>query len=199
MRSSSSSSRAADALLVAVEVRVALGECRLADAAELDDRGLRPVGEVGIAVAELLGQVELEALGELARAEHGVAVVGEAVEHLVRREKNRLVVAAPLLLAALERGAAADGDEDVLQRSAPAVVRVDVSRRDRRDADRVGELAQARVAARVAALVRPLQLDVEAVAAEGAREPHRRVRVAHREAVARAAGEADEPLVQLLQ
>ena len=109
------------------------------------------------------------------------------------------MVAAPLLLAALERGAAADGDEDVLERGAAAVVRVDVSRRDRRDAERLRELAQARVAARVAALVRTLQLDVEAVAAERAREPHRGVRVAHREAVPRAAGEADEAVVQLLQ
>ena len=109
------------------------------------------------------------------------------------------MVAAPLLLAALERGAAADGDEDVLQRGAAAVVGVDVSRRDGLDAERLRELAQARVAPRVAALVRPLQLDVEAVAAEGAREPHRGVRVAHREAVARAAGETDEAVVQLLQ
>ena len=80
------------------------------------------------------------------------------------------MVAAPLALAALERGAAADGDEDVLERGAATVVRVDVSRRDRPDAERLGELAQLRVAARVAALVRALQLDVEAVAAEGTRK-----------------------------
>ena len=109
------------------------------------------------------------------------------------------MVAAPLPLAALERGAAADGDEHVLERGAAAVVRVDVARRDRPDAERGGEVAQVRVAARVAALVRALQLDVEAVAAEGAREPRRRVRVADGEPVARAAGEADEPLVQLLE
>ena len=54
----------ADALLVAVEIRVALGERGLADAAKLDDRRLRPVGEVGVAVAELLRQVELEAFGK---------------------------------------------------------------------------------------------------------------------------------------
>ena len=153
----------ADALLVAVEVRVALGERDLADAAQLHDRRFRAVGEVGVAVAELLGEVELEALGELAGAEHRVAVVGEAVEHRVGREEHRLVVAAPFLLAALERGAAADGDEDVLQRGAAAVVRVDVSRRDGLDADRLGKLTQARVAARVAALVRALQFYEEAV------------------------------------
>ena len=109
------------------------------------------------------------------------------------------MIAAPLPLAALERGAAADGNEDVLKRGAAAVVRVDVSRRNGRDADRLRELAQARVAPRVPAFIWPLQLDVEAVAAEGAREPHRGVRIAHRQAVPRAAGEADETVVQLLQ
>ena len=53
----------AHAPLVAVQVGVALGERCLADAAQLDDRRLLAVGEVGIAVAELLGQVELEPLG----------------------------------------------------------------------------------------------------------------------------------------
>ena len=44
----------AHAPLVAVQPGVALGERALADAAELDDRRLVAVGEVGIAVAELL-------------------------------------------------------------------------------------------------------------------------------------------------
>ena len=109
------------------------------------------------------------------------------------------MVAAPLLLAALERGAAADGDEHVLEHGSPPVVGVDVARRDRPDAERGGEVAQERVPARVPAFVRALQLDVEAVAAEGACEPGGRVRVADREAVASAAREADEPLVLLLE
>ena len=50
------------------------------------------------------------------------------------------------------------------------------------------------VSARVPALVWALELDEEAVAAEGPRQARCRVRVAHREAVARAAGEADEPV-----
>src|SRR5579871_1121544 len=144
-------------------MRVALRERRLAHAAELDDCRLRPVGEVGVAVAELLGEVELEALGELARAVHGVAVVGKAVEHVLWREEHGFVVAAPLPLAALERGATADGNEDVLKCGAAAVVRVDISRCDSRDAERLGELAQARVATRVAALVRTLEFYEEAV------------------------------------
>ena len=169
MSSSSSSSRAAHAPLVAVEVAVALGERALADAAQLDDRRLVAVGEVRIAVAELLGQVELEPLGELARSarrRHGRRQSDRA--SAPGGQKDGLVVAAPLPLAALERGAAADGDEHVLERGAAAVVGVDVAGRDRLDAERLGELAQPRVPARVAALVRALQLDVEAVAAEGA-------------------------------
>ena len=124
----------------------------------------------------------------------------EALGHLGGREQDGLVVAAPLALAAVERGAVADRDEHVLQRACAAggaratspvatVATPSVSARSR----------SARVAARVAALVRALQLDEEAVAAERVREPRRRVRVAHREPVARAAGEADEPVVALLE
>ena len=189
----------ADAALVAVEVAVALRERALADAAQLDDRRLVPVREVRVAVAELLGQVELEALGQPGGLLDGFSFVRKAVTHLLRRQEDGLVVAAPFPLAALERGAAADGDEHVLERSAAAVVCVDVTGRDRADAERGGEVAQVRVAAFVAALVRALQLDVEAVASEGAREPCCRVRSADREPVARAAGEADESLVQLLE
>ena len=129
-----------------------------------------------------------------------VAVVGEALEHVGRRGEHGFVVAAPLALAAVERGAAADGDEDVLQRGAAAVVRVHVARSRSSATSSVSARSRsARVAARVAALVRTLQLDEEAVAAERVREPRCCVRVAHREAVARAAGEADEPFVQLLE
>ena len=59
------------------------------------------------------------------------------------------------------------------------------------------EVAQVRVPPRIAALERPLQLDVEAVAAERLRQPRGAVRVAQPEPLARAAGEADEPLVEL--
>ena len=60
-----------------------------------------------------------------------------------------------------------------------------------------GEVAQERVPARIAALERPLQLDVEALRPEGAGKRGGRVRVAHSEALPRAAREAHEPLVQL--
>src|SRR5215210_2471541 len=63
----------------------------------------------------------------------------------------------------------------------------------------VGEVSEKGVAARVAALERPLQLDVEALRAEDAGECGGGVRVADAEAVPGAAGEADEALVQLAE
>ena len=187
------------ALLVSVQPGVALRERALAHAAQLDDRRLVAVGEVGIAVAELLGQVEAEAVRELDGARDGVAVVREAVGDVTGCGEHALVVAAPLALAAVERGAAADRDEDVLQRRRDDVVRVRVAGDERRHAQRRREIAQRGVAPRVAALVRPLQLDEEVLASEDVREPRRRVRIADGEPVPRAPGEADEPLVQLLE
>ena len=95
------------------------------------------------------------------------------------------MVAAALALAAVERGAVADRDERVLQARAARVVRVDVAGRDGRDAERRGELLERGVAARVAALVRALELDVER-AGERAREPGGAVRVERRRARGRA-------------
>ena len=91
----------------------------------------------------------------------------------------------------------ADRDEDVLERGAAWMVRVDVAGDDGLDARVRGEVAQERVAAGVAALERALQLDVEALRPERARELGGGVRVADAEPVAGAAGEADEPFVQL--
>ena len=54
------------------------------------------------------------------------------------------MVPAPLGLAAVERGAAADRDERVLERGAPLVVGVDVAGRDRRHAQVAGELLEPR-------------------------------------------------------
>ena len=60
------------ALLVAVRVGVAVGERALAEIAQLAVGRVGPVGEVGVAVAELLGQVEGAAVGDLARPGGGV-------------------------------------------------------------------------------------------------------------------------------
>ena len=142
---SSSSSRVRGAAeQQSVARRVAVGERASQTGASCRIGRVGAVGEVGVAVAELLRQVELEPLGDLDRACDGVAVVGEALEHLGRREQDALVVAAPLALAAVERGAVADRDEHVLERRSPRVVRVDVAGRDGRHAERLGEVAQER-------------------------------------------------------
>src|SRR3954451_8947253 len=79
------------------------------------------------------------------------------------------------------------------------MMRVHVAGGDDLNLQRLGEVAQQGAAAHVATLVRALQLDEETVAAERLREPRRPVRVAQSEPVARAAGEANEAVVQVLQ
>jgi len=68
--------------LVAVEAAVALRERALADAAQLDDRRLGSLGEVRVAVAELLRQVELEPLGKLSGSANGIPIIRKAVFYL---------------------------------------------------------------------------------------------------------------------
>ena len=155
------------------------------------------VREVRVAVAELLGQVELEPLGEGRAPLGGGAVEGEALEHLLGRAEVALAVPAPLGLAALERRAAADRDEHVLQERATRMVGVDVAGRDRLDPEVLGEVAQKADSTRVSPLERALELDVEVLAAEGLREPCRRVRVEQAETAPRASREADEPCGEL--
>ena len=176
---SSSSSRLPRAALVAVRVAVALLEGAVADAGELPDRRLAGVGEVGVAVAEVLGQVELEPLGELGRARDRVAVVREALLPLRRAR------------AARSRGCRAARARSRRARCGSG------SRRARPGARLAAEWcacaspvatvwtpsasARSRSAAqpaRVAALVRALQLDEEPLAPEGARQRRRAVRVA---------------------
>ncbi len=113
-----------------------------------------------------------------------------------------LAVAAPLRLAAVERLAAPDRDERVLQHPAPAQVDVHVVRRRDGYLEPAGELAQVAQARPVAARERPHQLDVEAPGeglCERASAPLRACAVAGRErrregAVAQAAAQAVEAL-----
>ena len=74
-----------------------------------------------------------------------------------------------------------------------------VARCDRLHAEALGKLAQQRVPPPVAALVGTLELDEEPVAAERADKARRRVWIADRDALTRAAREADQAVVQLLQ
>src|SRR5205823_14375756 len=101
---------------------------------------------------------------------HRIEVERKAFRGLLRREQDALAVPAPLGLAAVQGGAAADRDQDVLQCSPPRVVRVGVARRDRSDAERLGQVAQRAVPPRVAPLVWPLQLDEEPLRPEGPRQ-----------------------------
>ena len=189
----------ARAALVPVGVAVPLLEGAVADPRELPDRRLAGLGEVRVAVAEVLGQVELETCRELAGALDGVAVEREALRQLARSGEDALAVAAPLRFAAVQRGAVTDRHEHVLEGGPALVVRMRIAGRDGAYVKRLGQLAQGGVAALVAALVRALELDEEALGPEGSRQRGSPVRVAHREPVPRAAGEADEPLVQLRQ
>ena len=106
----------------------------------------------------------------------------EPLDHLAGCAKHRLAVAAPLALAPVERGTAADRDERVLEQCAPRGVRVDVSRRDRLDTEVLGEVPERDVPSRVASLVRALKLDEEPLSPERGGEPGSAVRVAERQA-----------------
>ena len=176
---------------------VALAHGCVADRSQLADRRLLTVREVGVAVAELLGQVELEPLRQRRASPCGGPVEREPLEHLLGRAQVALAVSAALGLAPLERGAAADRDEDVLHERATRVMRVDVPGRDRLDAQVLGEVAQETESPRIPPLERPLQLDVEPLSAEGARQACRRVRIEEPEPATRTAGEAHQPRVQL--
>ena len=74
---------------------------------------------------------------------------------------------------------------------------MDVPRRDGLDPEVLGQMAERGVPPGVAPLVRPLELDEEPLPPERGCEPGGACGVAKREPVARAAGEADEPLVEL--
>jgi len=101
-------------------------------------------------------------------------------------------------LTAVQRGAAADRDERVLEaaRGARGEHGRRRSRRWEREVPR--ELAEPRRCGARPALVRPLELDVEVVS-EGGRDARCGVRVAPRRAVAGAAREADEAVARLQQ
>ena len=185
--------------LVPVGPGVAHVERAVADLGELRDGRLRLVREVRVAVAQLLRQVELAALGDHGGALDCVPVEREAVGDLGGMPEDRLVVSAPLRLGALERRAVADRDERVLEQRPGRVVGVDVAGDDRLDLERLRELAEPGVPPHVSPLEGPLELDEEPLAAEGLRQARGGIRVPDGEPEARAAGEADEPFVQLLE
>ena len=90
-----------------------------------------------------------------------------------------------------------DGHESVLEHGAALAVRVDVAGRDGRHAKRLGQVAQRSVATGVAALVRALELDEEALAAERGSETGGGVGIPDGETVTGATGQTDEAFVPL--
>src|SRR4051812_36682483 len=106
---------------------VALLERAPADLGQLHGRRIGTVGEVGVAIAKLVRQVELEPFGELDGRPNGVLVLGPAGGSLRRRGKDELLVSAPLGLAAFERDVVLHGDEHVLQARTARMVRMYVS------------------------------------------------------------------------
>ena len=175
---------------VPVRVGVPLGERAVADRAQLAVGRIGTVGEVRVAIAELLCQVERAAVGYLACAL--CSIVRKALLHLRRREQHRFLVAAPLALGAVERGAVANRDEHVLQPRAAKVMCMHVAGRNRRHVERRGELGQPRIAPNVASPVRSLKLDVKRPR-KRARQARGTLRVGDSQAMTCAAREADDP------
>ena len=167
MTRSSSSRRTARLGAVRAAGRVALVEARLAD---LGERAVG-AGVLGarIAVAEVLGEVEGQRLGEARGLGDRLGMVGEARGHRLRGREHVRVVAAPQRLGGVERRVLADRDERVLQARALGGVRVDVAGGDGRDAEPLGEPRQPAVQRAVVARERALQLDAQAIAAEARR------------------------------
>ncbi len=179
----------------AVPGRVAHVEPRRADLRERAVGG--PVLRAGVAVAEVLREVEGQRRGQPRGLGHRVGVVLEARGHRLRRRQDVAVVAAAQRLGRVERRVLAQRDERVLQRRARVRVGVHIAGRDARDAEPPGQGHQPAVQRAVATEVRALELDPEGLRPEGRQEPSHRRLVTH--ALARASREADEPLRVRLQ
>ena len=102
------------------------------------------------------------------------------------------MVAPPLLLAAVQRRAATDRDECVLESTSALVVYVDVAGGDCRNAEVAGEVAEDGVPTGVAALERALELDVEAVRPKCRCNLRSSVWVTNPQAAPSTAGQADQ-------
>ena len=180
-------------------VRVA-GRVALLEAlrAQLGERAVgRRVLGAGVAVAEVLAEVEGQAVGERERLGDRARVVLEARRHRLRGGEHVGEVAAAHGLRGVERGVVAQGDEGVLQRRPRAGVRVDVARGHGRHAEALRQLGEAAVAGAVVAMEGALELDPQVVGAEDPQQPPQARLVV--DALARAAAQADEPGGVLLE
>ena len=119
------------------------------------------------AVGQVLGQVEGgAALGDGDRGPQRLRVIGEQGRHLRRGAQEKLGVGATLAVGAVEGGAVADGDEDILEAVAFWPVVVDVAGGDVGDAHPVRQGDQRADALGVAVDQILLQLDGDVFRAE---------------------------------
>ena len=165
--------------------------------------GQHPVLRAGVAVADLPGQVEAQALGEPGRLGDRLRVVAEARHCPVPREQGGGGVTAAQRLGLVQGRSQPNRHHRVLQGEARALMGVGVAGRDRRDAEPLGQRDQPAIAGAVMSPERPLQLDPEMAGTEGSQQSPREVSGAGRiaafpaaghGAVTGAAGEADQPL-----
>ena len=156
-----------------------------------------------VAVAQVLGQVEAQALGQQAALLHRALVLAKALGHALGWGEHVRGVAAPPRLGLVEGRAHAHRDHRVLQRGALTRVHVDVAGGHAGHAEALGQLGQQPVAAAVVAPEGALELHAKAIGTEDAQQPPGRRRGAgvvpglhargHR-AVAGAARQAHQPL-----
>ena len=151
-------------------VGVAGAELVAADAGEGGVGVLAGGGEVGRAVAEVAGEVELEALREPDGLRDRGGMIGEPGGGIGRRTEDGVAVAASLAVGSVERQVAADRDERVLQERAARMVGVDVAGGDGRQARRLGEPVQIAGERPVPAGAGALKLDVDVAGAVDANE-----------------------------
>ena len=154
-------------------VGVAGAELVAADAAEGGVGVLAGGGEVGRAVAEVAGEVELEALREPDGLRDRGGMIGEPGGGIGWRAEHGVAVTAALAVGSVERQVAADRDERVLQERAAWMVGVDVAGGDGRQMQRLGEPVQIAGERPVPAGAGALKLHVDVADAVDANEAPR--------------------------
>ena len=198
-----------------VEPALRLGADRPAAVALVHARAAQlrqaPVGRLvlraRVAVAEVGGEVEREPLGQPLRLRHRVRVLAEALGHPLGRRQHVRRVPAPPRLRLVQRLPQPHRHHRVLERHALVGVHVDVPGGHARHPEPLGQLGEEAVAVPVVAGEGALELDPEALRAEGPQQPARDggragmvacLDPAGHRAVAGAARQADEPLGVLL-
>ena len=131
----------ANTLLVAVNIPGRARRCVPRRPTQLHDRRLRPVGEVGIAVAELFRQVEPQAVGELDRARNRSAVVGKALDHVPQARRERTRGCRAVRARTRRATCGSERQRGRPEASSARVMRVDIAGRDRLHLQHLREIA----------------------------------------------------------